>query len=90
MVILGASSSFASVSSDGINWRNKPIPEGTYTDIAFGNGVFVTYNRDDQNTYVSNDGINWVTGDYLGGWAYTWKIIFAHGIFVALYVLDKH
>lgn len=78
-------------SPDGITWTNRYAPDLTWSDIAYGNGLFIAVsnlNTGGQRTMTSPDGINWTlrpsANDNLG-----WRsIAYGNGIFVATSFTD--
>jgi hypothetical protein len=78
-------------SPDGITWTNRYAPDLTWSDIAYGNGLFIAVsnlNTGGKRTMTSPDGINWTlrpsANDNLG-----WRAIaYGNGIFVATSFTD--
>lgn len=67
-------------SDDGIHWTQVTITTG-FKDLAFGNGIFVGVNN--EQTWHSTDGINWLSGDSVVG-QYGSYIGFSKNCFVVI------
>lgn len=74
-------------STDGTTWSVRTTPTGNWTDVAFGNGVFVAINNAANSTsaiMTSTNGTSWnsrTTPSASNGWG---KITFGNGKFVAM------
>jgi len=69
------------VSSDGNSWMQQQRVEGTWSSVAYGNGIFVAISSSNSKIMTSEDGNNWSISDH--GLSGTWrKILFAKGKFV--------
>jgi hypothetical protein len=70
----------------GLNWTKHDISTGWFSGIAYGNGVFIAVNRDQQRAWRSTDASNWTllpsfqTANYAGFSPRT--IAFGNGTFV--------
>jgi len=86
--ILLSNASFSEIGSDPINWvlsnDMPPISIGCWTDVAYGNGLFVVSNVCDGSFAVSsNNGQTWTTSNtsvsqYILSWT---QVTFANGVF---------
>jgi len=55
-------------SPDAINWTERTIPNGSWMDVTYGNGVFVAVGDGGVCAY-SYDGIDWVSNNFSAGGA---------------------
>ena len=71
-------------SPDGITWTHVGSLGGSALTIAYGAGLYVTYNNSNGKFYSSPDLITWTARTSIGGSVNVWKIIYAGGQFVAI------
>jgi hypothetical protein len=72
---------YAWVSANGNSWTQQQRIEGSWSSVAYGNGIFVAISDNNSKVMTSEDGTNWSISDH--GLAGTWrKVIFAKGMFV--------
>ncbi len=72
---------YAWVSANGNSWTQQKRNEGSWSSVAYGNGIFVAISDNNSKVMTSEDGTNWSISDH--GLAGTWrKVIFANGKFV--------
>jgi hypothetical protein len=78
-------------SDDGINWTTQTVPTGRWTDVAYGNGLWVATqslyeNETTQNRIVtSRDGVNWTARSTLTSTDRNWTgIVYGNGVWVAI------
>jgi len=70
-------------STDGINWSSSSLPSSQdWSDVAFGNGLFVAVANESAKNAYSRDGINWYQAKINIGPAA--KISYGQGVFIAL------
>ena len=71
------------LSNDGINWRTAPITSSAWSQVVFGNGLFVTVSSTSGTTAASSpDGVTW-TIRTLPSTASWYSVGFGNGVFVA-------
>jgi hypothetical protein len=78
-------------SDDGINWTTQTVPTGRWTDVAYGNGLWVATqslydNETTQNRIVTSpDGVNWTARSTLTSTDRNWTgIVYGNGVWVAI------
>jgi hypothetical protein len=82
-----AVSKYAAYSTDGITWSASTLPTtAQWSDVAFGNGLFVAVSATDSKTAYSRDGITWSSSDIVYGPMA--KIAYGQGVFVAVDALS--
>ena len=54
-------------STDGVTWTRAPIATGTYKNLVFGQGKFITIKNPYGILYQSTNGINWQESDEANG-----------------------
>lgn len=76
-------STTAAYTMDGTSWISTTLPSSTaWSDIAFGNGLFVAVSSASHKPAYSRDGITWSQSDYtIGGVS---KVAYGQGVFVAV------
>jgi hypothetical protein len=58
-----AISTTGSYSTDGITWNTFTMPKSSaWSDVAYGNGLFVAVSGDDDTSAYSTNGIDWING----------------------------
>jgi hypothetical protein len=74
-------------STDGYNWVERTVPTtgyGGYTDVAYGNGVFVAVGSDGK-ALTSTNGISWTQRTIFAGSNFSpIRLVFGNGVFVAV------
>ena len=78
------------VSEDGISWKVYEMPSGNWSNIAYGNGMFIAIDIRSSDIVRSLDGMNWEiqqTSSNLSGLS---SIAFQNGMFVAINSSNKN
>lgn len=71
-------------SQDGITWTESSLPvDGSWDNVAYGNGKFVAVSRNSKNAAYSTDGINWESAA-LPVSSYWLGIVYGDGKFVTV------
>lgn len=66
----GATCNFVAISTDGITWSTvnvSGLPSGNFNSIAFGAGLFVTFNTGNNHVFSSPDALTWTDRGAQGG-----------------------
>ncbi len=80
-----SASTYASTSSDGINWTiQTTLPSVSWQAITFGNNVFCAIDSGGKYTVTSADGINWTTQTLPATIGYLGALTFGNGAFVTI------
>ena len=83
-VAVGAGTSIAAYSTDGINWTRTTLPASKrWHSVCYGNGKFVAVTDNSDASAYSEDGVNW-TQSTLPASASWYSVCYGNGKFVAV------
>ena len=76
-------STTAAYTTDGTTWISTTLPSSTaWSDVTFGNGLFVAVSSASHKPAYSRDGITWTQSDYtINGVS---KVAYGQGVFIAV------
>ena len=84
MIVSATGGGGVQYTTDGYVWVSTSVPTGTWYDIAYGNGVYVSVSSGTRDAMTSPDGINWTLRATALPVAGSWNAVaFCNGMFIA-------